>query len=111
MRVADVGRHSRFPRVELATFICDDCGALERRVVPQGFQKVDHEVPFKQGVFEPEVLAAAATAYDRACLAIQLGPCEGVAKEILAKRILEFARYGCRDTDQLYTQILRSFCG
>jgi hypothetical protein len=48
-------------------------------------------------------------AYEKACVTIQAGPQAELAKEIIAKRIIELARQGCTDADKLCAEVLKVF--
>jgi hypothetical protein len=65
--------------------------------------------PFKHEAFEPEITAAMSAAYERACASIETGPYSELAKEILARRIIELARQGHADADALYAEALETF--
>ncbi len=66
-------------------------------------------LPFSkdQSVFEPEITQAMSIAFDKACLALQLPDRAARERETVAMRIIEWARRGVRDPDQLREQVLR----
>ena len=66
-------------------------------------------MPFRNEAFEPEVIKAMSQAYEKACVTIQAGPHAQLAKEILAKRIIQLARQGCTDPDKLCAEVLKVF--
>jgi hypothetical protein len=66
-------------------------------------------MPFRNEAFEPEALKAMSAAYEKACAAIQPGPHAGLAKEVLAKRIIALAQGGCTDPERLCSEVLKIF--
>ena len=66
-------------------------------------------LPFSQdSAFEPEVTAAMAAAFERACRTISGHTQIDVVREIIAKLIVELARRGDADEEQLYQGALRA---
>jgi hypothetical protein len=65
--------------------------------------------PFRNEAFEPDVLQAMSAAYEKACVTIQAGPYAELAREIVAKHVIELARQGCTDADKLCTEVLKVF--
>ena len=66
-------------------------------------------LPFTQdSAFEPEVTAAMAAAFDRACRTIGGHAQADLVREIVAKRIVELARRGDFDENHLYLGALRA---
>ena len=57
-------------------------------------------IPFSQDVFfGPNTIHAMVTAFDKACRSLHDAGQPGIAREIVAKRIIDLAREG--DTDQI----------
>jgi len=66
-------------------------------------------LPFApDSVFGPEVTAAMASAFDRACRTITGHAQIDLVREIIAKRIVELARRGASDEEDLYQGALRA---
>ena len=59
-----------------------------------------------QSVFEPETTQAMAIAFDDACLALKLNGDTGTREQV-ARRIIELARRGERDSARLRDAVLR----
>jgi hypothetical protein len=66
-------------------------------------------MPFRNQPFEPDIIAVMAAAYERTCSAILPGPHAELAKEMVAKRIIELAKQGCNDPDRLCSEVLKVF--
>jgi len=66
-------------------------------------------MPFRNEGFDPEVLKAMTDAYEKACATMRTGPHAELAKEVLAKRIIELARGGCTDADKLCAEVLKTY--
>jgi len=60
-------------------------------------------------VFEPEITQAMGLAYERASLALNMTDQADPLSKPLADRIIELARHGERDPDQLCEQAVRAF--
>jgi len=66
-------------------------------------------LPFTQdSAFDPEVIAAMASAFDRVCRTISGHAQLDLVREIIAKRIVELARRGDSDEEHLYQGALRA---
>ena len=66
-------------------------------------------LPFAaDSAFQPEVTAAMAAAFDRACRTICGHAQIDLVREIIAKRIVELARRGDSDEEHLYEGALRA---
>jgi hypothetical protein len=61
---------------------------------------------FKERVFEPEAVICMAKAYESALLALRLCDRQDPFTEIVAKKIVEIAELGERDTDRLRDRAL-----
>jgi hypothetical protein len=66
-------------------------------------------MPFRNEVFEPDVIAVMSAAYEKACATILPGPHAELAKEIVARRIIELVRQGYTDADKLCSEVLKVF--
>jgi hypothetical protein len=66
-------------------------------------------VPFLKDktVFEPEVTSAMSIAFDEVCRELQLADGAAREREAVAIRIIELARRGERDPQQLCERVLR----
>jgi hypothetical protein len=58
--------------------------------------------------FEPEVTSAMGAAFERACATLVGGERSDRVREMVAGRIIDLARRGCRDADALYEGVLKS---
>jgi len=58
--------------------------------------------------FEPDTIAAMSVAMDKACRSLDGAGQPDLIKEIIAKGILDLARSGERDPDQLCDEALRA---
>ena len=66
-------------------------------------------IPFlRHEAFEPEVTKAMGSAFERACSNLGTGSQPDVLRELIASRIIELARNGCRSADALYAQTIKS---
>jgi hypothetical protein len=59
--------------------------------------------------FAPELTAAMAEAFERACLTIEAQSQVDLVRELLARRIVELARQGHTGADDLYSLALKAF--
>jgi hypothetical protein len=75
---------------------------LEERAMPI--------TPFIDGMsFDPETRRVMGVAFDLTCLALRLSDRGDRANEIIAKRIIEFAKTGERNPDLLCEGVLKEF--
>jgi hypothetical protein len=58
--------------------------------------------------FEPDTIAAMSAAMDKACRSLDGASQPDIIKEIIAKGILDLARSGERDPDQLCDEALKA---
>jgi hypothetical protein len=66
-------------------------------------------IPFlRTEAFDAETTSAMGAAFERACATLQGGRQPDLIREIVAGRIIELARNGCRDPDALYESVLKS---
>ena len=66
-------------------------------------------IPFSQDVFfGPNTSHAMVTAFDKACRSLHDAGQPGIAREIVAKRILDLAREGDTDPDHLCEATLKA---
>jgi hypothetical protein len=67
-------------------------------------------IPFlRLDAFEPDVTTAMGLAYEKACRALANGSQPVLVREVIAARIVEYARDGCTDPDILCDRVLKSF--
>jgi hypothetical protein len=67
-------------------------------------------IPFvARGAFDPEALQAMGIAFDNACKALGLADRIDPVTETVALRIIELARTGIRDPEELERTMLASF--
>jgi hypothetical protein len=64
--------------------------------------------PSRAPVFEPDITQAMGVAFERGCRALNLTDEADPLSKSLADRIIELARHGERDPDQLCEQALRA---
>jgi hypothetical protein len=62
---------------------------------------------FQDVYFEPDAIAAMSAAMDKACQSLEGASQPDIIKEIIAKGILDLARNGERDPDQLCDEALK----
>jgi hypothetical protein len=66
-------------------------------------------IPFSQDVFfGPNAIHAMVTAFDKACRSLHDAGKPGIAREIVAKRIIDLAREGDTDPDHLCEATLKA---
>ena len=83
-------------------------GTPTKRMVFRALRMADI-IPFlRREVFEPEVTTAMGVAFERACANLGTGNQPDVLREMIASRIIELARNGCRNADALYAQTMQS---
>jgi hypothetical protein len=58
--------------------------------------------------FEPDVIAAMGAALDKACRSLDGAGQRDIIKEMIAKGIIDLARSGARDPDQLCEEALKA---
>jgi hypothetical protein len=67
-------------------------------------------IPFLNGAaFDPGQVEAMGVAFDKAARALHDKGQPALVREIIAKRIIEIAKTGARDPDELCTRALQAF--
>lgn len=62
--------------------------------------------PDQDSAFGPDATQAMGVAFERACQTLRDGGQPDIAREVIAKRIIELARKGERDPDRLCERVL-----
>jgi hypothetical protein len=65
----------------------------------------------KEVVFDPDTTKLLGIVFERTCQSLKLAERTDLATELVAKKIIDLARNGERDPDQLYQRILKEFDG
>jgi hypothetical protein len=63
-------------------------------------------MPLRGDTYPPELMEAMRLAFRKACKALQLSDVDDAFTDIVATRIVEFAKTGERDPDRLCSQVL-----